>query len=262
MKNLIVSLFAIALCSCSVIDENERFVELPQTEVNRAVLIEDFTGQSCVNCPEASAIIHELEEQYGDDAIVAIGIYSGPLGEPESATAINLVTQLGQTYWDAWFDIQTAQPVGLINRQGPLDKEVWKRQVAEMIEQPTQVSIQAETDYDAESRTLKIHTSTTGFASMSGRLQVVLVEDSIVGYQKVLGSSKPNRQYVHNHVLRAAVNGEWGETMSIGTSAQDRDYTFVFPDEWIAENMQVVVFFTTENKKEVLQVKKIKACER
>lgn len=39
-----------ALSSCGV-DEKDRYVELPPVEVKRAVLVEDFTGQRCTNCP-------------------------------------------------------------------------------------------------------------------------------------------------------------------------------------------------------------------
>ena len=55
-------LFAIAAASigiigCNDIDSDERFIELPPIEGNRVVLLEDYTGQSCPNCPEGHRVI-------------------------------------------------------------------------------------------------------------------------------------------------------------------------------------------------------------
>lgn len=63
-----VACVALALVSCDNIDENNRYLDYDSgiidtpddgngddrpTSVQRAVLIEDFTGQMCVNCPNA-----------------------------------------------------------------------------------------------------------------------------------------------------------------------------------------------------------------
>ena len=48
------------LLACSNIDESERFIYVPPIDAQRAVLIEDFTGQACVNCPAASDVILDL----------------------------------------------------------------------------------------------------------------------------------------------------------------------------------------------------------
>ena len=48
------------LFSCSeVIPEDERYEELPAIEAKRRILLEDFTGQFCSNCPEAHKVIRE-----------------------------------------------------------------------------------------------------------------------------------------------------------------------------------------------------------
>ena len=46
-------LAAAALTSCDNVPEADRFIKLPPIEADRAVLIEDFTGQYCLNCPIA-----------------------------------------------------------------------------------------------------------------------------------------------------------------------------------------------------------------
>ena len=54
------------LASCDNISEDERFIYVKPADVKRRVLIEDFTGQRCVNCPAAHEEIDRLQEQYGD----------------------------------------------------------------------------------------------------------------------------------------------------------------------------------------------------
>ena len=82
---IIFSLFncyiaAMLLAACSYIEEDERLIYVKPAEVKRHVLLEDFTGQRCINCPKASDEIKALQEQYGEENVIAVGIHSGPLG--------------------------------------------------------------------------------------------------------------------------------------------------------------------------------------
>ena len=80
---------------CSDLDEQDRFVYIKPADAARKVLIEDFTGQKCVNCPKATDEIHVLQETYGEDNIIAVGIHSGPLGFAGNKTIVGLLTYLG-----------------------------------------------------------------------------------------------------------------------------------------------------------------------
>ena len=42
--------------ACDNIPEDDRLIYIKPAAVSRAVLIEDFTGQACVNCPAAGAV--------------------------------------------------------------------------------------------------------------------------------------------------------------------------------------------------------------
>ena len=55
--------------SCSQINESERFIVVEPATVTRAVLIEEFTGQRCVNCPNAATEIARLQQSYGEDNV-------------------------------------------------------------------------------------------------------------------------------------------------------------------------------------------------
>ena len=68
------------MASCTDIDENDRLMYVKPAEVKKHVLIEDFTGQRCVNCPKATNLIHSLQQQFGEDNVIAVGIYGGDFG--------------------------------------------------------------------------------------------------------------------------------------------------------------------------------------
>ena len=110
------------LTACSNIDEDERLIYVEPAEVNRPVLIEDFTGQACVNCPNATAAIHELQETYGEENVIAVAIHCGPFAHLRSnmgnAFLSDLGTKLGDEYYTHW-NIE-AQPSVKINRGAPI----------------------------------------------------------------------------------------------------------------------------------------------
>ena len=75
MRNFVLyALLAAAVASCDYIDEPFRNPggggtatangdTVLQTE--RAVLVEDFTGHQCKNCPKASKVLKQLDSLYG-----------------------------------------------------------------------------------------------------------------------------------------------------------------------------------------------------
>jgi len=80
-------------------------------------------------------------------------------------------------------------------------------------------------------------------ASFAGKLQVWITEDGIVGKQDYTGGVHYD-DYVHNHVLRAAVNGTWGDDVSVSgfADAKEFHYTVDLAAAWKPENLAVVAF--------------------
>ena len=96
---ILVLLGIVLFTSCDKVPLNERLIYVEPPEVGRAVLIEDYTGQYCVNCPRATEEIERLVEEYGDSVVIAVAIHSGPFskqkGEPSP-----LYTELGDMYFN------------------------------------------------------------------------------------------------------------------------------------------------------------------
>ena len=239
------------LIGCDEVDKADRLVYVKPAEVSRAVLIEDFTGQRCLNCPNATEEIKHLQEQYGSDKVIAVGIHGGALAVYTNSKVKGLRTTLGDdynTYWnvEAW-------PTGLVDRRGkPTTPDQWAGMVRTELEKTSPVELSVATLYDGSTRTLTIDTHALSSQTMSGKLQLWLTEDAVVAPQQMPDNTM-NYDYVHNHVLRAAINGAWGEdiTLKEGESTEVH-HSITLDEEWAAENIAVVAFIY--NDQGVVQV--------
>lgn len=239
------------LMSCKYIGEEERLIYVKPEPAKRVVLLEDFTGQRCVNCPKGTDVIEELQKTYGEDAFVAVGIHGGPLGFSGNAKYVGLATEVGDQYFEHWG--LEYQPVGLINRHGAEKHTDWAAAVREELSKsaPLELGVSATQSSNQLYITISAH-GTDGL--VKGKLQVWLLEDSIVAMQ-MMPEGGVETDYVHNHVLRATVNGMWGDDFSINEGEiKDTLLTFQPETAWKPEHLSIVAF--VYNNEGVMQATK------
>ena len=262
IKNIFLSLTAtIALAltsSCSNIDPDDRLIYVKPAEVGRTVLIEDFTGQKCPNCPRGTERLNEIVEAYGEDNVIVVGIHSGPLGFKGTAKNIGLMNDEGTTYYTTWDkENKVGQPWVLFNRNKAPNNDIdtWMSPVKALIAKKAVLSIGISNTYNATDRSLTVNVDAFGTnGNHSGKLQVWLIEDGIVAMQ-VMGDGSTNRNYVHNHVFRTSVNGTWGEAINVKEGEHAfATYSYTLPENWNADKVSVVAFVYNDN--EVLQAAK------
>ena len=242
------------LSSCDNISEDERYIYVKPADVKRRVLIEDFTGQRCVNCPAAHEEIERLQEQYGDTTVIAVSIHGGALSVKSTATIVGLWTELGEQYnksagVESW-------PSGLINRTGGLqDAPQWAAKVYEEVQKTTPVS---SIDFMnvVKGEQVSFDVSVSSFEDLTCKLQLWIVEDGIVAPQQ-MGDGTMNRTYVHNNVLRGTITEFSGDNLSLfaGLSTQE-SYKASFDAGWNRDNLAIVAIVS--NSTGVLQVVKKK----
>ena len=225
------------LSACDHISEDERLIYEKPEPAQRVVLLEDFTGQKCTNCPSATDIIEQLQETYGD-ALVAVGIHGGPLGFAGNAKVVGLATDLGNEYYNHW-NLEY-QPVGLVDRLAPSNYTEWAAIVKEELAKPAPLHLFGFATI--EDNTIRITIDVEAKGNVVGKLQVWVLEDGIETLQ-MMPDGSANQQYIHNHVLRAAVNGAWGEDFSIneGEIGQQMMSIDLQPD-WNPEQLSIVTF--------------------
>lgn len=249
---ILFALSALMLAACSDISEDERLSYVKPQVGGRCVLIEDFTGQDCPNCPAATAIIEQLQEQYTGDTVIAVAIHSGHFGVWDKPGQVGLRTATGDEYYNH-FNIES-QPSGVIDRfGGVLQMSAWTAATQYFLQQKARVNLALTSHYSPLSRQLDIHLESVGTqGTVNGKVQIWLTEDSIHAYQ--ISGRERISNYVHNHVFRAAVNGTWGEDIALSEGqAKGLDYSYTLPEEWNADHISVVAFVYNDDEG-VLQV--------
>jgi len=262
---LFVALFA--MCSCDVVEE-------PYFQGNndtissgtKKVLLEDFTGVRCVNCPAAAVVASQLQELFGDKLIVMsvhAGFLANPLGPfPDFRTSEG-------TEWYGYFGFDT-NPVGTVDRVSAsgsynINSAAWSDAVSSELLVKAVSTLIIEKTYDTATRALNVTVSGKLSEDQTDdcKLVVCLIESGIVGSQ--LTPSGLDSTYVHNHVFRGTLNGTWGE--SIGTAPYvagtefSKTYSTVLSSNYVADNCAIVAFLCRDTDKYVLQVEEKKIAE-
>lgn len=249
MKSLYILLLAgiSLLMSCDPIDADKRLIEVPAATIQRNVLIEDFTGQRCIFCPEATEAIKELQGTYGADKLIAVAIHAGPLAVKTTSTIVGLHTDAGDAYYKHWAIPNV--PKAIINRRGGvLSKDAWAGKIYDEFTKTTNVNIELKCQYDANSRHVEVETDLkTSTTTVKGHLQLWLVEDGIVAPQ-LFPNNKLEKNYIHNHVFRAAINGEWGTELTLSPERMHKEKTtYTLPSGILSDKAWIVAFFYNDN---------------
>lgn len=256
INTTLAGLLACALWSCDTVKEDDRLIPVKKPDVNRNVLIEDFTGQNCIKCPAAAEEIEKLQERYGD-AIIAVAIHSGPFGHRTtmSSPRLPLCTETGDEYYTHW-DIKE-QPTALINRRASLSSpDLYADAVAKEVEKTTPLEMTLTAGYDAATRHVDIAINATTSEAVSGKLQVWVIENNIVAQQK-MGDGSTNSDYIHQHVFRTSVTSDiYGDEFSVTEAAPTAaSYQVTLDETWKAEDV-VIVAIASNAADGVLQVVK------
>jgi len=252
IKKYILFAFAtLTFMACSNIDEDDRLIYVKPAAIKRSVLLEDFTGQRCINCPMANDEIKLLQEQYGEDNVIAVSIHSGPLGFHTTPKYAGLSTDIGDEYFNYWkLDYQ---PVGMIDRRGACEYTTWNTRIREELEKTAPVDIKITILPDGN-----VLANVTGVdGNTTGKLQLWLTEDNVTAFQMMPDGTRDDN-YLHQHVLRAAINGTWGEDIRVneGETVSTKAYALPISSEWKTADLSVVAF--VYNEQGVQQVTKVK----
>lgn len=241
--------------SCDNIDENDRFIPVERPKVERVVLIQEFTGMRCANCPNAAAAIHDLQSVYPDN-IIAVGWHPEDTPYTRPMGGVDLTCPTATTYFNYYSP--ASFPNALINGGTALDDNYaqWSTKAIAMMATPAPLTIDATSDYDETTRELKVDYNLKFNQMYTSECSVLvwIMENGIVGPQ--VSGSQTIRDYTHNHVLRAALNGDWGQTLGSYFETEQTvsgTASIKLEEKWKAENCQIVVFVYQNSSKNVEQ---------
>lgn len=249
------ALAAAAFISCDDIKEDERFLPYERPTVVRKVLIQEFSGMMCTNCPNGAEEIHNLQlANPGQVVAVAMHTENNNLATP--LNGLDLRNEVSTAYYNH-YGVKNL-PTAVISGQKSEDPTTWGSLAMETLLpddpslDPVVAGITLSPRYDAATRELTVDYDIDFLLQVSEEctMQLWVVENDIHGWQ--MTKTGLNRDYTHNHILRAAVNGTWGE--SIGSSFNpETPYhgtsSIKLDESWVAENCNVVgVLFYTNGR--------------
>lgn len=235
----------------------------------RKILLEEFTGHVCVNCPEATIQAKNLKTLYGEQLIL-LSLHAGPLAVPYAEPYnTEYRTDAGTAIYNYYNPVGV--PIGMVNRTDYngstlMFKDAWEGAINALVDLPPDAYIEIEKEYDEGSRKLDIHVHTEFLTDLDKtvNLSVVLLESGMVSAQKndleSIGPTPDWLDYEHQHVMRLGLNGTWGEFLvdqpSTGT-AMHNDLSVTLDSEWNADNMAIIAMIIDASTYEVIQAEEV-----
>ena len=254
--------------------------EVNVTEGGRKILLEDFTGHECGNCPYGGLEAIKLDSIYkGRVIVVATHCSFFADTNKNGKFSYNFKTAVGDEL-DQFFNIETAGlPKGMVNRQAKdgdysifsnrlLNYTAWSSSIAMELNKTAAVNLSLSKNYDTLSRNLNLEVEIEYLekGNINQQLVVYLVEDSIINWQKWYGHIPEDvPDFAHRHVLRKSLNGTWGDRLSgsVESAGQIISKTFstTISSKYKHKKCYIVAFVQNNLTKEILQVEEIKLIE-
>ena len=218
MKN-IITLFSLILIitSCDVVEGPYEINTGNVTPTNtntyvKKILIEDFTGHTCQNCPSAARELEAIHSLYGDRIIGMALHVSKAFARPYPLSQApnyqyDFRTKWGKE-WDELFGIsEIGLPGGMVNRIGypsdhRLGKDEWLARVITELEKEINFGI----SITVNEGMITVNTEILNNINGDYNLVVCIVESDIVNWQK--DGSQDVEDYEHNHALRSLLSNE------------------------------------------------------
>ncbi|MCH2043843.1 MAG: Omp28 family outer membrane lipoprotein [Saprospiraceae bacterium] len=233
-------------------------------DTDRVVLVEEFTGVKCVNCPAGSEKIEQLLDIYPDN-LIAVSVHAGFFSKPFDSSPEDFTTADGEAL-DALLGPVTGWPAATVNRktfdgesERILSINSWAGYISEELCQAPKITVEITTSFDTDSRVLSVEVTGTGIENVAESLglSVMLTENNITAPQTTPTNSE-DVNYVHKHVLRDFITDITGETIHSGGSIPSnysKTYSYTLPTGWTAENCYVIaaVHGMTDNTRDVFQ---------
>lgn len=257
---------------CDNISEDDRYikVEKPTVENPRNLLIMEFTGNQCTNCPKGAAEVEKIKKDEAPGRVISVGLHpdGSPFTEPMPALYPTPHMQDFRcelaTEWFNYYKPGNAFPTAIFNgMRNSISGTVgeWMQKASEALVIPANMSLSASCSYDASSREVSLDYEIDFGKVVDSRLNITMwiVENHIIGSQ--IDNGKTIFNYDHNHVLRGSMNGTWGEYIGNRFDSDSKvtgSASYTLSEDWVAENCDFVVFVFKDDNKEVEQVTSVR----
>ncbi|MCE2961754.1 MAG: Omp28-related outer membrane protein [Chitinophagales bacterium] len=281
---LITSLFIWAIQSCKEVlparvaivsvDSTYTIASLPPAQ-SRVVLLEEYTGASCVNCPDGHRIVKEILTQFGS-RVAAVGLHpkGNVLAKPveEGNPDLDFTTEEARLLANTF--LVSSLPSGTIDRkqfdgsivQGRFEL---KQRVESVINSDVKVNVKSRVYFDnkAGKSVLEIECTMLEDIAEDLNFSIMLIENKLDAPQK--SGSIVLDPYEHEHVLRKMLTNALGNSLKKATEdgggykkgrvflkrIELEDFSLT---KYKAENLYLVSFISNASTNEVMQTSQTK----
>lgn len=292
LLNYSIILIIILLQAC---EEKGVFVELQpredfdttymapvETAQPRNVLIEEFTGASCTNCPQGHELVASLISS-NPDRIVAIAYHTfsgGKIFAPVNKSNEKSVYDFRDSNatlisTDIYGGLSSIPKAGIdrisVSASRQIDKGQWSLNTSNRLPVPTAANMYLTSSYNEQENkvTVKVKIAYTKEVTTKNALTIGIIENNIIDAQEYPDSV--DMHYNHSHVFRKCLTSHYGKSIldTIATKSPGRvyEYTYTFtlpsaPTILNPDNCKVVAFLSNSDdksdNKEVMQAKEVK----
>ena len=246
---------------------------------NRNVLIEDYTGHHCNNCPNAATIAHDIEVANPTRVFVA-SIHAAP--SATGTSSFQDFDPLASSYYtdhtnpqgrDYGIEFKNGfnffgNPQGTVNR-ATVDNKMfdlsgtWESRTNSILsDADLKVNIQSVFNFYESSNGGYLHVEVKKETSdpLSMNLVVYVIEDTLVDWQ-LMPDNTDNEFYEHQSKHLGCI-----DELSLGRAVFSQesaigdkkiiDYSYVLPEGLVKENMHFLIYVFDTESYEILQVVK------
>lgn len=265
-------------CCDTILDPYKEGV-IPTTD--QKVLLIDYTGNQCGNCPKGAKEAALLHERYGDKLIIVAMHTGSRFARPDPTTVFkeDFRTAAGEGIFE--FLGKPGQPTGTVNFVKVGDNytmgyTAWASAISKELRKTPTMSIAITPEFSEDSiLTVKADVKYKKASTGNHRLAVYLVEDSIIYPQvdyDLLPADDVIPDYLHRHVLRGAIIGGvfvdrytgvinkaagFGEALPTTVANATTSKTYTIPlkgTKWNVKNCSVIVQVNDKTTNNTLQV--------
>lgn len=241
----------------------------------KRVLVEEFTGVSCSNCPDAATVLKSIVDANGDKVVV-IGYH------PTNNGFTKLIDEHG---YKSEYDFRQAKaeelgnsifggipgmPIAVIGRQYVnnnyfVGRGEWSKLIEDRLKltTPVNISITSSVDEGANEALAIVRIEYTENVSQKHNLHVAVIENDIIDAQKSV--SEIFSDYKHEHVFRDMLTPLAGAVIPAKVEPKEpgkvyeRKFTISINEKWKVENCKVIAFITNDEAgdNEVVQVAEV-----
>jgi hypothetical protein len=252
-----VALLVIGMAGCDTVDQpfkNAINVDwasvvyadtVSQTE--SAVFIEDFTGHTCKNCPKATKVLVKLDSLFGD-RVVPLAIHARGTGfsNVDTTYPTDFTSEASESLWN-YFGPAIGLPNGMVQRADyPTNHwksyTTWQTRATTWLSEAPTVLFETVPGWNDGGRQAVLQYKLKAAKTHPNPIHVAfyLTESGVVSTQLMPDNSK-NRNYVHNHFLRAAPKGILGLPLLAANAAANTQQggwvAYEIPAAWKADKM-------------------------